>query len=241
MEDSYFLIEIASLVGTCHLGDGFQDFLVSIPIWGNDPIWLAHIFSNGLKLNHHLVMVHFTGKNSHGDSLVSVATSLPWSTHYVGTLLGLPAWDVNRPDASQVGEFCVCILANLAGVYCIYIYIHITCKRLVLFWNIPNVPTMQKSQTYQNYETLEGLDICLYIYIHLIVQSKPKMALIILILALEVKYVHFSKQLWARDGKVLLMGWQSQSVNFGAWDFFPRQTIMSKKMGERIESPQKSR
>ena len=70
-------------------------------------------------------MVHFTGKNSHGDSLVSVATSLPWSTHYVGTLLGLPAWDVNRPDASQVGEFCVCILANLAGVYCIYIYIYI--------------------------------------------------------------------------------------------------------------------
>ena len=50
------------VVTSSHLpGGGLKHFFVFIPTSGNDPIWLYHIFQNGLNWNYHLVLffLHF--------------------------------------------------------------------------------------------------------------------------------------------------------------------------------------
>ena len=50
----------------CWLGGGFKYFVFFIPIWGNDPIWLMHIFQMGW-FNHQPVVSMWTLGGEVGD------------------------------------------------------------------------------------------------------------------------------------------------------------------------------
>ena len=168
---------------------------------------LTHIFSIGLKPPTSPGSFHWK-QTWRWDS---VAISLPWSTHYVGTLLGLPKgmsidrwcnWkrdrigDLTIPwSPSWLGWWIITIWpdvkvgvlftsATLARAYIYIVYISIFYSSYI------HIVSMYTTHTYTNYSSIQ-----------------THMALILNIFSLF-------QRVMSQGCLVLLIGWQSQSVNF---------------------------